>query len=127
MSFPFWKKIALVSLASAFVVASLSFSVGQDTKKGSGKAKTEVKETAKAKGRLPAYFKDVVTEEQKDQIYTIQAKYEKQISDLQSQLEEVRSQQMAEIEKLLSADQKKKLADLRAEADAKKKSAKKAR
>ncbi|MBC7856965.1 MAG: hypothetical protein IAF94_26345, partial [Pirellulaceae bacterium] len=67
-----------------------------------------------------------VTDEQRDQVYAIQAKYEKQLSDLQSQLDAVRAKQNEEIEALLSAEQKEKLAKVREEADAKKKAGKKA-
>ena len=113
----FWKKLVFATLASLLVVAVVSLnSIGQEAKKADSKAKAGAKE--KPKGRLPAYYKDVVTDEQKDQIYVIQAKYEKQ-------LDAVKAKQNGEIEALLSAEQKEKLAKVKAEADAKKKSAKK--
>ena len=77
----FWKKLVLASLASTLVVSAISLnSVGQDPKKADPKAKAGAKE--KAKGRLPAYYKDVVTDEQRDQIYALQAKYAKQFPKL---------------------------------------------
>lgn len=124
MHLAFSKKFFFATLASALVVAAVSLnSIGQEAKKADLKAKAGAKE--KPKGRLPAYYKDVVTDEQKDQIYVIQAKYEKQLDDLQSQLDAVKAKQNGEIEALLSAEQKVKLAKVKAEADAKKKSAKK--
>lgn len=124
MNLAFLKKFVFATLASALVVAAVSLnSIGQEAKKADPKAKAGAKE--KPKGRLPAYYKDVVTDEQKDQIYVIQAKYEKQLDDLQSQLDAVKAKQNGEIEALLSAEQKEKLAKVKAEADAKKKSAKK--
>ena len=118
------KKFVVATLASTLAVAAISLnSIGQDAKKADPKAKAGAKE--KPKGRLPAYYKDVVTDEQRDKIYAIQAKYEKQLSDLQSQLDAVKAKQNDEIEGLLSAEQKEKLAKAKAEADAKKKSAKK--
>ena len=120
----FWKKLVLAMLASTLVVAGVSLnSIGQEAKKADPKAKAGAKE--KPKGRLPAYYKDVVTDEQRDQIYVIQAKYVKQLEDLQSQLDAVKAKQNDEIEALLSAEQKDKLAKVKAEADAKKKAGKK--
>ena len=124
MHLAFSKKLVFATVASTLVVAAVSLnSIGQDAKKADSKAKAGAKE--KPKGRLPAYYKDVVTYEQKDKIYAIQAKYEKQLDDLQSQLDAVKAKQNGEIEGLLSAEQKEKIAKLKEEADAKKKSAKK--
>ena len=120
----FWKKFVVATLASTLVVAAVSLnSIGQDAKKADPKAKAGAKE--KPKGRLPAYYKDVVTDEQRDKIYAIQAKFEKQLDDLQSQIDAVKAKQNDEIEALLSAEQKEKLAKVKAEADAKKTSGKK--
>jgi hypothetical protein len=119
----FVKKLVIAATATTLVIAAISVnSIGQE-KKADSKAKAGAKE--KPKGRLPAYYKDIVTEEQKDQIYAIQAKHAKQIDDLQSQLTAARAKLNDEIEALLSAEQKEKLAKLKAEADAKKKSDKK--
>ena len=124
MQSAYWKKLVLATLASTLVVAVVSLnSIGQETKKPDSKAKAGAKD--KAKGRLPAYYKDVVTEEQRTQIYAIQAKYAKQLEDLQSQIDAVKAKQNGEIEGLLSAEQKEKLAKVKAEADAKKKADKK--
>lgn len=124
MQSAFWKKLVIATTATTLVIAVVSLnSIGQETKKADPKAKAGAKE--KPKGRLPAYYRDVVTDEQRDQIYAIQAKYEKQIGDLQSQLDAVRAKQNSEFEALLSAEQKEKLAKAKAEADAKKKAGKK--
>jgi hypothetical protein len=72
------------------------------------------------RGRLPAYYKAVVTEDQKTKIYAVQAKYAAQIEDLQSQLETLRQKQNEEIEALLSKEQLDKVTALKAEADTKK-------
>ncbi len=119
----FLKKLVVAATATTLVIAAVSLnSIGQE-KKADPKAKAGAKD--KAKGRLPAYYKDVVSDEQKEKIYAIQAKYEKQIADLQSQLETVRAQQNGEIEALLTPEQKEKVAKERAEADSKKKAGKK--
>jgi TolA-binding protein len=124
MQSAYWKKLVLATLASTLVVATVSLnSIGQDTKKADSQAKAGAKQ--KSKGRLPAYYKNVVTEEQRSQIYAIQAKYEKQLADLQGEIDAVKAKQNGEIEALLSPEQKEKLAQVRAEADAKKKADKK--
>lgn len=120
----YWKKIFFATVASTLVVAAVSLnSVGQEAKKADPKAKAGAKE--KVKGRLPAYYKDVVTDEQRDQIYAIQAKYAKQLEDLQSQVDAAKAKLNGEIEALLSPEQKEKLAKAKAEAEAKKKPGKK--
>lgn len=121
----YWKKLICASLATSLVVSVISLSsVGQDAKKADPKAKAGAKEK-KGKGRLPAYYKDLVSEEQRDQIYAVQAKYAKQLEDLQSQMDSLRSKLNDEIEALLSAEQKEKLAKVKAEAETKKKAGKK--
>ena len=100
------------------VVASLLFLsplVGQETK---GKEK--------AKGRLPAYYSQVVDEKQRAKIYEIQAKYKKdtepiqeQIDKLEADLKKITDKQKAEIEAVLSKEQKEKLDKLVADAKAK--------
>lgn len=69
---------------------------------GSGQEKT-------FKGRLPAYYGEIVTELQRQEIYGLQEKYEKQISALEDQLEALKKKRDAEIEKVLNAEQKAKL------------------
>ena len=83
-----------------------------------GAVAQEAKERAKPRGRLPAYYKDVVTPQQRDQIYAIQAKYVDQISKLQEEINQLASQRDKEIEDLLSAEQKTQIQKLR---DARKK------
>lgn len=73
----------------------------------------EAKPSTKAKGRLPAYYKDVVTPAQKESIYALQAKYGEQIRKLAEEMKAVTAQRDQEIEALLSADQKSKVNALR--------------
>lgn len=68
------------------------------------------------RGRLPAYYGQVVNQQQREQIYAIQAKYSARIAELQKQLEELRAQRDAEIEKVLTPEQLKRIAELRARA-----------
>lgn len=84
----------------------------------SGAVAQDAKERAKPRGRLPAFYKDVVTPQQRDQIYAIQAKYVDQISKLQEQINQLAAQRDKEIEDLLTAEQKEQIQKLR---DARKK------
>lgn len=126
MRVPFSGKLMIASVVLSVAAAGLTWSplAGQDNKKGADKAKTTEKakpgDVEKPKGRLPPYYKDVVTEKQRDEIYTIQAKYEPQIDELQAQIDKLQEKRDAEIEKLLNASQKSKLEKLKAEKSKKK-------
>ena len=112
MSDAMWKKLlvaAAVVVAVGAVIGNGALSIGQEAK------------AKKAKGRLPAYFADIVTEEQRTAIYRIQESHKKQIDDLEAQLATARDKEMAEIEAVLDAQQKEKLKKAREEAAAKKK------
>src|SRR5262245_27439910 len=93
---------AVVLPVLGLLVASSPLSVGQDKAK-----KAEKTDKAdKPKGKLPPYYADVVSETQRDKIYTIQAKYADQIKELNEQLAAVEKKQNDEIEKVLTAEQK---------------------
>ncbi len=61
------------------------------------------------RGRLPAYYGELVTEAQRQQIYAVQEKYEKQISALEDQLEALKKKRETEIKAVLSEEQRAKL------------------
>ena len=116
---PFWRKVVVAGCVSllALAVAAWSPLTGQE-KKADSKAKVTRKEP---KGRLPAYFKDVVSDEQRSKIYAIQEKYAAQIEDLQTQLEDLRKKQSDEIDAVLTKEQLDKVAAQRDAAAASKK------
>jgi hypothetical protein len=118
MNSPLWKKLLVVAVVLPLAGAVIGYtpSVGQE--KPAAK-----KEEGKAKGRLPAYYADVVTAEQKEKIYDIQAKYLKELTALNEQLAATIKKQAAEIEAVLSAEQKAKVDAARTAANAKKKKA----
>jgi len=66
--------------------------------------------------RLPMYYARVVDEKQRQKIYDIQRKYHPQIEALQRQLEELIAKRNAEIEAVLTAEQKAEIEKLRQEA-----------
>jgi hypothetical protein len=60
----------------------------------------------KAKGRLPPYYSAVVNDQQRQAIYLIQAKYDQQLDALNQQVQAVEKQRDAEIESVLSPEQR---------------------
>ena len=79
------------------------------------------KKRAAAKGRLPNFYKTVVNDAQKKEIYAIQAKYAPQIKELIKQLTALKTELSAETEAVLTSEQKDQVAKLVAEAKAKRK------
>jgi hypothetical protein len=73
----------------------------------------------------PGFAKVGLSDEQKDAIYKIQAKYYKQIQDLEKQASALRARREAECEAVLKPAQKRQLAEQKAAAEAKKAASKK--
>lgn len=98
-----WKKWVLVSLTlgTLGVVYQPLTSLAQKPE-----VKAEAAEGKKAKGRLPAYYSDIVTQKQRDKIYELQGKYEGQIATLADQIKTLQQQRDEEIEAVLSAEQR---------------------
>ncbi len=114
--------LALVCLlGTAF---SLNLALTPPTAIAQGKAKADADSTPK--GRLPAYYKDLVDEKQKVAIYKLQTDFKAKIDALEEQLKQLTTERDAAIEKILTADQKAKLKKAKEEAAAKKKPAKSA-
>jgi hypothetical protein len=64
----------------------------------------------KTKGTLPAGWKSLgLSDQQKQTIYTISAKYKKQIAALRKQISDLQGKQKAEMLKVLTREQKEKL------------------
>ncbi len=83
--------------------------------------------TARFRPRLPMYYGKVVTREQRERIYAIQRQYWPQIRTLQEQLETLLAQRKAEIEAVLTDEQKAKIAQFKADLAAKRAAARKKR
>ncbi|HEX4148945.1 MAG TPA: hypothetical protein VHY20_08155 [Pirellulales bacterium] len=73
------------------------------------------KQNDKSKGRLPDNYSKVVDPAQRDKIYQIQQNYAPQIQQLQAQLKTVTGKRDAEIDALLTPEQRTKLAALQVE------------
>lgn len=79
-------------------------------------SKSSVKQP-ELKGRLPRYFASLVDRKQRQEVYEIQASYREKVEALEKQLAELRDAEMASMEKVLTATQRKKLSEMRSAAE----------
>ena len=107
-------------IALALLVASPAAAQTADEADAPVAKKTE---RAKPRGRLPNYYRTVVDKQQRDKIYAIQAQYSGQIEDLLKQIEQLKAKQTAEIETVLTPEQKAEIAKIAQEAAAARKKA----
>jgi colicin import membrane protein len=108
-----WLGLSAVLVALAVVSAPQLFSQ-EKAKPAAEPAKKEAKGPAR---RLPNNFGKLgLSDEQKEKVYAVQAKYAGEIAQLQKQLADARAKIKTESEALLTADQKAKLAEILAEA-----------
>ncbi|NLX57161.1 MAG: hypothetical protein GXY58_18800 [Planctomycetaceae bacterium] len=75
----------------------------------------ETNAAKKPRGRLPAHYGKVVTDKQREQIYEIQAKFTEQIVKLQEQLTALAAKRDAEIEQVLTEEQRAEITRLKNE------------
>lgn len=97
--------IGIVSVAERHLLVAQESGKAANTEKAEG-----AKKAAKPEGRLPAnYAKIGVSDEQRKKIYEIQGKYDKDIAALQKQIADLKAKEHAEVEAVLTPDQKKAL------------------
>ncbi len=82
-------------------------------------AKPAAKQRAKPRGRLPNFYRTVVTEEQRETIYKIQADSAAQIEALQAQIDALVADRDAKVQAVLSPEQLQKVKQAEAESKAK--------
>jgi Spy/CpxP family protein refolding chaperone len=111
---------ALAMSVSGLMFAPAVRSQQAEPKKPVANAPAAQEAAPKAPRRLPQYFNRVVTPAQRQQIYGIQAKYLPEIEALEAQLKAALEKRDAEIEAVLTPEQRETLANIRAEAAAKK-------
>lgn len=100
---------------------SAAIVVGQEAPAADAKptdAKT-VKKRSEPRGRLPAYFGEVVSADQREKIYEIQSKYLSQIGALQDEIAKLEEAREKDVLAVLSPDQLGKVKQLLDEAKAK--------
>jgi hypothetical protein len=81
--------------------------------KAPAKSEGETAKKSESGGRLPRFFASLVDDEQRESIYAVQEKYRSKIDSLREQLREIESEQLKEIESVLTAAQRKELETLR--------------
>jgi len=111
------------TLASALIVLG-GFAHPTAAQEQDAPAKTvAAKKAKKPRGRLPNYYKDVVSQQQREQIYAIQAEYRDKIAALKAQLAAMTKERDEKVAGVLTAEQIQKVEQLKAEAAAKRKKA----
>lgn len=126
----FGGKLLLVFMVCALgTVLSIGASNLNSQEKKEGQSKVgekkegEKKERAEPKGRLPNFYADVVTGDQREKIYAIQQKYAAQLEELAEQIKMLADDRDEEIESVLTPEQKDKVIKAAAAAKAKRKAA----
>jgi Spy/CpxP family protein refolding chaperone len=84
----------------------------------------EAKKEKRFRGRLPAYYRHVVDQKQRETIYKIQEEYEPKIAALRAQLEAIMKERNEKVAAVLTPEQLKKVEELGAAAKAKREKAK---
>jgi spermidine/putrescine-binding protein len=95
------------------LLCGLAMAAGFATQVAAQKAEEKKQRTT----RLPAHYAKVVTEEQRSDIYAIQEQFEPKLAKARAELKALVDERDAAIEKVLSAQQRKDVAKLRAEAE----------
>jgi capsule polysaccharide export protein KpsE/RkpR len=117
MNLSLWKKMLVTVCVVGFLGA------GSELLAQKVEAKAEAKAAApaakKVTRRLPNFYGELVDGTQKEKIYSIQDQYTPQIDALAAQVKALQQKRDAEIEAVLTAEQKVKLEKARAEAKAK--------
>lgn len=113
-----------IPLACALLVSDGRSQVGQPATKQEEAAKPA---RAKSRGRLPPYYAQFCSGEQREEIYSIQTKYSEQIEELQKQIEKLESQRDTEVRAVLTPEQQAKVDKLVEEAKAKSKARQKSK
>jgi len=119
-------RAALCSVLSSLMLVAAGLgglaAVAQENKEKPAKARTRDAEAKKAKGprgRLPAYYSQVVDQKQREAIYKIQEEYEPKIAALREQLDALTKQRDEKVAAVLTPEQLKKIAELQAAGKAK--------
>jgi len=89
---------------------------GQQTPTPDSASKAEQSGERSFRGRLPAYYRYVVTDQQRQEIYRIQAEYAPRIEQLRAQLEALIAERDAKVQAVLKPEQLKRVEQLREEA-----------
>ncbi|MBX9624184.1 MAG: hypothetical protein K2X82_10280 [Gemmataceae bacterium] len=105
-------RVSMVALIGGLLVASGGL-VGQDAKKDDAKPGKKDEPAGKVKGTLPPNWGKIgLTDDQKQEVYKVQTKYNGEIEKLEGKIKELKTARDKEMRAVLTADQKKTLQDL---------------
>ena len=104
-----WKLLSICMAIALSAALSANLAVAQPKSKAKASTEASADAPAKVKGRLPAYYKDIVDAKQKEKIYTLQADYNGKIDALEEQIKKLTADRDAAVEGVLSPEQKEKL------------------
>ncbi len=108
--------VSLVWL-SAMILAVSAPALAQDSASGASGKGPSAKKAEKAAGRLPAYYGKVkVTPDQREKILSIQKEYTAKIDSLRKQLDTLTKERDAKMEAVLTPEQQKQMAEMKAAA-----------
>src|SRR5690242_4707846 len=114
------RSLGILTLGSLVLGLALAPEVFSQEKKPAPAAagqKAKADASTPDKNRLPSnYGKLSLTDEQRTKLYEVQDQYEPELSDLQARLAEIRKKRDAELQKLLTPEQRTRLEELRAAA-----------
>src|SRR5262245_34698197 len=99
---------SLTTVALAYLVLFAGLALRQSAAqevKSAAQTKSEAKKPTKARGRLPAFYNQVVDDEQRERIYTVQQKYADEIDRLEAQLNDLIDKRDAEVAAVLTEQQ----------------------
>ncbi len=113
-----WATLASLAIAMS---ATGSTAFGQDKPKDVKPAAVPQK---KFRGRLPAHYRTVVDQKQREAIYKIQGEYWAQIQALRAKLAALRKERNSKIAAVLTPEQRKKVQEARKAAKKKREAAK---
>jgi hypothetical protein len=117
-----WKRGSLVLVVVLASFVSLHATVNaQRAAKGARAGVVAEDGGGKLKGRLPPYYKDIVDEQQRLEIYRLQKMYGDRIISLEEQIEGIKAERDAAVENVLSPEQKARLNKAREAAAGKRK------
>lgn len=105
-------RVSMVALIGGLLVASGGL-VGQDPKKDDPKPAKKDEPAGKLKGSLPPNWGKIgLTDDQKQDVYKVQAKYNAEIEKLEGKIKELKAARDKDMKAVLTAEQKKALQDI---------------
>ncbi|MGH7134753.1 MAG: hypothetical protein ACREHD_03375 [Pirellulales bacterium] len=105
-------RVPLTLLAVLPLLFAVAFAQSDAPKAGSKADTKAAKQRAKPRGRLPAYYNQVIDGQQREKIYAIQQQHEPKINELKAELQALQDKLDAEVEGVLTPEQLAKVKEL---------------